>query len=214
MSAPIGLFGGAFDPVHRGHIDAALAALAALALARIDFLPAAQSPLKSGAAASGQHRLAMLELAISGKGGLGVDPRELSRPGPSFTIDTLVELRSEHGPEQSLVWIVGSDILASLSQWKRWRELVEYAHVLVLDRPHAPECDASVEAWLERHSHPAIWVREKPSGSVQWLHQPPVDVSSTEIRAALKPGGEVGSLLCDQVIEYIAEHELYELEPS
>ena len=210
MSEPIGLFGGAFDPVHRGHIEGALAALHSLNLARIDFLPAAQSPLKSGAVASAQHRLAMLKRAIAGKHGLAVDPRELNRPGPSYTIDTLAELRREHGPEQSLVWIVGSDILASLSQWKRWRELIELAHLVILDRPRSPAWDTSVQAWLEHHSHPESWLREKPAGSVQWLHQPPVDISSSEIRAALKPGGKVGSLLCAEVIEYIAEHELYD----
>ena len=122
---PLGFLGGAFDPVHIGHLRGAMAVRDTLNLERVDLIPAAQSPLKDQATVDAVHRLAMLERAVVGLPGIAVDARELDRPGPSYTADTLEGLRLEHGAERTLVWIIGADILATLPQWSRWRELLE-----------------------------------------------------------------------------------------
>ena len=110
---PLGLLGGAFDPVHIGHLRGAIAVREELQLERVDFVPAAQSPLKGGAALTAEHRLAMLQLAVRDVPGLDVDAQELERPGPSYTVDTLKALRAEYGATRPLLWIVGSDILTT-----------------------------------------------------------------------------------------------------
>src|SRR6218665_165779 len=107
-SSLIGLYGGSFDPVHRGHIATAEELAQRLPFSEIRLLPAARSPLKQEATAN-QHRLAMLELALEGKQGLTIDDRELCRPTPSYSVDSLREIRKELGPEQPLAFIMGAD---------------------------------------------------------------------------------------------------------
>ena len=131
----LGVLGGAFDPVHIGHLRGAIAVREHLGLKRVNLLPAAQSPLKGAATVTAADRLAMLEAAVRGVPGLGVDARELDREGPSYTVDTLIELRSEVGQAQPLIWIVGTDILPALPKWSRWRQLLELAHLVILERP-------------------------------------------------------------------------------
>ena len=100
---PLGFLGGAFDPVHIGHLRGAMAVRDTLDLERVDLIPAAQSPLKDQASVDAVHRLAMLERAVAGLPDIAVDARELDRPGPSYTADTLEDLRLEHGAERSIL---------------------------------------------------------------------------------------------------------------
>ena len=147
----LGSLGGSFDPVHVGHLRGAMVVRETLNLARVDLVPAAQSPLKPETILTGAHRLAMLELAIADVPGLGVDARELDRAGPSFTIDTLEALRAQYGGTRALVWIIGSDSLLTLPRWARWRELLSLAHVAVLDRPGSATPPEEVTSWLIQH---------------------------------------------------------------
>jgi nicotinate-nucleotide adenylyltransferase len=133
----LGVLGGAFDPVHIGHLRGAIAVREHLGLERVDLLPAAQSPLKDAATVTAADRLAMLEAAVRGVPGLGIDARELAREGPSYTVDTLIELRREVGQVLPLIWIVGTDILPALPRWSRWQQLLELAHLVILERPGA-----------------------------------------------------------------------------
>ena len=130
-----------------------------LDLERVDLIPAAQSPLKDQASVDAVHRLAMLERAVAGLPDIAVDARELDRPGPSYTADTLEDLRLEHGAERPLVWIIGADILATLPQWSRWRDLLNFAHLVVMGRPDAEPHPPEVSAWLQktRSIKPACW---------------------------------------------------------
>jgi nicotinate (nicotinamide) nucleotide adenylyltransferase len=120
------LFGGSFDPVHEGHLKTAIALRDLLGVPTVSLLPAARSPLKPESTAD-SHRLAMLQLAIAdciaNNHALTIDDRELRRPPPSYTVDTLLELRAEIGTDAPLVWVMGADTLAGLSQWKNWQSL-------------------------------------------------------------------------------------------
>ena len=206
---PLGLLGGAFDPVHIGHLRSAIAVREELQLERVDFIPAAQSPLKGGAALTAEHRLAMLQLAVRGVPGLDVDARELERPGPSYTVDTLKALRAEYGAARPLLWIVGSDILTTLSQWSRWRELLDHAHLVVMARPGASDPEDEVKTWIASHRIEGNLAVTQPAGGVVLVRQPLLDIASSQIRALIAEGRDTRFLMPDAVMEYIERHTLF-----
>lgn len=208
-----GLLGGAFDPVHVGHLRGAMAVRDALDLDQLDLVPAAQSPLKGQTVVSAADRLAMLRLAIAGVPGLGIDARELDRPGPSFSVDTLLAVRREAGDKAPLLWIMGSDILPGLPRWSRWDQLLDLAHVVLLDRPGAEPAPAPVDAWVEAHLVTPDWALTHPAGGVVKLRQPLLDISSSQIRSLLTAGRDPRFLIPDAVMEYIATHDLFAPPP-
>ena len=206
---PLGFLGGAFDPVHIGHLRAAMAARDTLNLERVDLILAAQSPLKDQATVDAVHRLAMLKRAVADLHDIAVDGRELERPGPSYTVDTLAGLRREYGAERTLVWIVGADILATLPRWSRWRELLNFAHLVVMGRLDAEPHPSEVSDWLEEHEVDKAGLLSRPGGGVFTLAQPLLDISSSDIRGIIAEGRDPRFLLPDGVMEYIADHALF-----
>ncbi len=206
---PLGMLGGAFDPVHIGHLRGAMAVREELALQRVDLIPAAQSPLKRDAAIPRAHRLAMLRIAVDDVPGLEVDARELERAGPSYTIDTLIAARAEYGEERPLFWIVGSDILATLRQWARWQELLDYAHLVVMARPRADAPDHQVAEWITAHLKEGAQAVTQPAGGVVLVRQPLLDIASSQIRSLIAAGGDPRFLMPDAVMEYIEHHNLF-----
>ena len=205
----LGVLGGAFDPVHIGHLRGAIAVREHLGLERVDLLPAAQSPLKDTATVSAADRLAMLEAAVRGVPGLGVDARELVRGAPSYTVDTLVELRREVGQARPLIWIVGTDILPALPNWSRWQQLLELAHLVVLKRPGSDSPPLAVTQWLDQHQIDQGALLTSPAGGVMTLDQPVLDIASSDIRALLAAGRDPRFLLPGVVMEYITRHKLF-----
>ena len=205
----LGVLGGAFDPVHIGHLRGAIAVREHLGLERVDLLPAAQSPLKDAATVTAADRLAMLEAAVRGVPGLGIDARELAREGPSYTVDTLIELRREVGQVLPLIWIVGTDILPALPRWSRWQQLLELAHLVILERPGADSPPLAVTQWLDQHRIDQNALLTSAAGGVMTLDQPVLDIASSDIRALLAAGRDPRFLLPDVVMEYISLHKLF-----
>ena len=205
----LGVLGGAFDPVHIGHLRGAIAVREHLGLERVDLLPAAQSPLKDTATVTAADRLAMLEAAVRGVPGLGVDARELARKGPSYTVDTLIELRREVGQAMPLIWIVGKDILPALPKWSRWQQLLELAHLVILERPGSDSPPLAVTQWLDQHRIDQNTLLTSASGGVMTLDQPVLDIASSDIRTLLAAGRDPRFLLPDVVMEYIKRHKLF-----
>ena len=205
----LGVLGGAFDPVHIGHLRGAIAVREHLGLERVDLLPAAQSPLKDAATVTAADRLAMLEAAVRGVPGLGIDARELAREGPSYTVDTLIELRREVGQVLPLIWIVGTDILPALPRWSRWQQLLELAHLVILERPGADSPPLAVTQWLDQHRIDQNALLTSAAGGVMTLDQPVLDIASSDIRALLAAGRDPRFLLPDVVMEYITQHKLF-----
>src|SRR6185437_8337964 len=175
---PLAIFGGTFDPIHIGHLTVAWEA-AELLDAEVRLMPANVPPHRSSPQASPAERVAMLRAALAGQSRLVLDARELERDGPSYTIDTLRELRAEQGG-RPLVLLLGADAFAGLPGWNRWRELFEFAHIGVLSRP-------GVEAAVRRVDDVAA-LRAEPFGKLIELAVTPLEVSATRIRELLAAG--------------------------
>jgi nicotinate-nucleotide adenylyltransferase len=206
----VGLFGGTFDPVHFGHLRAALEAREQLGLPELRLLPAGDPPHRSDTLASAAQRLAMLELAVAPASGLRVDDREIRRAGPSFMADTLDEIRAEAGAAPVLL-LIGQDAANALDTWHRWRDLFHLAHLVVLRRPDAHfRCTGELRRQVEerRVAEPAE-VLCTPAGRVLTLQVTQLDISSTAIRRLLAEGRSPRFLLPDPVLEYIEAQRLY-----
>lgn len=189
----IGLLGGSFDPVHNGHLIVGQVASETLGLEELRFLPAREQPFKQGRhGASAVDRAAMLQLAIAGMPRLSIEALELTRPGPSYTVDTLRSLRSrEPGAEFAL--LLGADAAADLPAWHEAGDVPTLARVIVFARPGS-----------------AIPKLAAIGGTVT---VPAIDISATEIRRRVREGLTIRSWVPDAVAEYIASHRLY-LDPE
>lgn len=210
MNSALAVLGGTFDPVHAGHLRAAIEAREALHADELRLMPCSVPPHRQQPHASAEQRLAMIDAAIHGASGLRCDPRELHRSGPSYTYDTLVGLRAEVG-DRPLILVLGADAFAGLPSWYRWTELTRLAHLAVLTRPDAHSLiDPRLEMLLaSAGTAKASDLRATPAGRVLRLEIPPMPVSSTLIRARLQQRRSVRFLLPDAVIEMIDTWQLY-----
>lgn len=209
-------YGGSFDPVHLGHLAVARAVRDALG-AEVRLVPAADPPHKDATHASGALRAEMLELAIAGEPGLGVDRSELEREGPSWTIDTLRLLRARQGPHRPIAWVVGGDSLLRLDTWMQWRELFSHGHVLAVARPGSPLDEDSIAGLAPAvarqtgfRRRPAAALAETPAGGFAVLDLPALrPESSTEVRSRIASGGDWEPMLPPAVAGFIRDRRLY-----
>jgi nicotinate-nucleotide adenylyltransferase len=191
------VLGGTFDPFHNGHLAAAEAAMRCATLDRVIFVPAAQPPHRPPAFAAAQQRLEMCRLATADEARFAVSDVELKRGGPSYTVDTLVELRRTH-PRDELFLILGWDAARLFSTWRRPDEVRALASIVVVGRPGS---GAPGEADLKASGLGG-------NGVVLCL-EPTPDVSASEIRRAVATGESIGGRVPAAVEQYIAAHRLY-----
>lgn len=201
MSTRIGLFGGTFDPIHKGHTHIARAFADELKLDSVIFLPAGDPYHKDGAQTPSEHRLAMTELAASADPRFAVSDCDIVRGGATYTFDT-VQIFRQQFPAARLWWLLGSDSLMKLHTWKKWQTLVKQTHIAVAMR----ESDSLGQTPRELHA----WLGEAlQNGSVRILQAPLYDISSTRIRQDIRNGSLPDGLIPPQVARYIREHGLY-----
>lgn len=207
----VALLGGTFDPIHIGHLRAAIEAREALGASEIRLLPCALPAHRDRPSVASAHRLEMLQLAIAGCSDLRCDGRELQRSGPSYTVDTLISIRAELGDLQPLVLVLGADAFAKLPSWYRWREILGLAHIAVLSRPDAHGAiDPRLEELLAATgTADAASLSCCPAGNVLRLEIPALPVSSTLIRTRLQEGRSVRFLVPGNVIELILKRGWY-----
>ena len=201
---PIGLFGGAFAPFHNGHLRLAIEARDRLEFERIHVVPTARSLHRPESRISPQRRMEWLKLALRREKGLLADDREIMRSGPSFTVDTLTELRQQY-PMSPLVLLMGADAFAHLHSWNRWQQIFELAHLVVIARTgsHLSPSAECVHFLRDRRVNTAQALQEKMSGSWLQLDLPLLDISSTRIRRLLKTGHSVRGLVPDAILNHI-----------
>ncbi|MFH0914167.1 MAG: nicotinate-nucleotide adenylyltransferase [Chloroflexota bacterium] len=196
----LGVLGGTFDPVHRGHLMVAEEARAELGLDEVLFVPAGDPWLKSDRTISpAGHRVAMLRLAIAGKLYFKLSLLEIERPGPSYTVDTLAELRRGLKAGDEIYLIMGWGSLAELPRWHQPSRVIPLCRLAVAPRPGVLRPDL---ATLEK-SIPGI------SEKVVFLRAPEMDISATDIRERVRKGLPIGHLVPEAVAKYIEEHGLY-----
>ncbi len=192
------LYGGTFNPIHRGHLDICVRARQAVDARRVLLMPAAQPPHKSaGWLAPDQDRLAMCALAAREYDLIQVDDWEIRRGGRSYTVDTLGHLAAVF-PEEELWLLIGTDMFLTFTQWHRWEEIGKMASLLVASREEGDR-----ERLLDQQQRLA----ERGVRS-RLLQNPPMPMSSTQIREELRRDGTTGKV-CPQVLDYIREKELY-----
>lgn len=184
---PVGVLGGTFDPVHNAHLALARAALATLGLARILWIPTGNPPYREAPVAAAEHRVAMLERALAGEDRFVIDARELAPGATGYTVDTLIALRADLGPEAPLVLLMGADQYAKLETWHRWRELFDLCEIAVFARPGWTIAD----------------------GRARTVPLAPLAISASAVRARIGRGEDLSAALPAAVLDYIRRHHLY-----
>ena len=190
----IGILGGTFDPIHAGHLLMARHALRSLGLERVLFIPAGMPWLKTGRRiAPAYHRLAMTRLAVEGCPRFEASAMEVERPGPTYTADTLAELRERFGAGAALYLILGMDAARDMGRWHEPERVFALCEVVAIPRGEADDNDGG----------------DVPSGIRVLRDAPRLAVSSTEIRAKIAAGASIEGDVPDAAADYIRRHGLY-----
>ncbi|MDD5058897.1 MAG: nicotinate-nucleotide adenylyltransferase [Sideroxydans sp.] len=216
-SAPIGILGGTFDPIHHGHLRIAQEALEQCGLAQVRFLPSGIPPHRAAPRASAQQRLQMVLLALHGHPDFVVDAREVTRADPCYTVDTLTALRTELGDQQPLCLILGGDAFLQLHTWHEWHRLFALAHIVVLQRAGGlplgnamNNADAALKAEYRARLAPgAQALHEAPGGAIFVADMPALEISATDIRRRCAIGKSIRYLTPQAVTDFINSNQLY-----
>ena len=187
----IGVMGGTFDPIHHGHLVAASEVADQFGLDEVIFVPTGQPWQKSGESAA-EHRYLMTVIATAANPRFTVSRVDIDRPGPTYTKDTLGDLRAAE-PDAQFYFITGADALAAIMSWKDVDELFSLAHFIGVTRPGYTLHDLQL-----------------PDGSVELVEVPALAISSTDCRLRVAKGAPVWYLVPDGVVQYIAKHRLYQ----
>ena len=206
IEGSLGILGGTFDPIHLGHLAIAEEARETLGLERVLLVPAAHPPHKPGRPITDAgHRLAMAELAVAGNPALAVSPMEIERGGPSYTVDTLAELRTGGDGAAPLWFILSTEALAGFTSWREPDRILELARLAVMPRAMA-RASASTTPGSPRASRAA-------TDRVRFLAGPLLPISGSVVRRRVAAGRSIRYLVPDPVARYIADHALY-TEPA
>lgn len=201
--ARLGIMGGTFDPIHTGHLCCAEQARSAFNLNAVLFVPAGSPAYKQNKKVTpATQRLEMCKLATKSNPAFFVSDIEIKRPGITYTIDTLKQLRAQYPKNVELVFITATDAAATVYKWRRAQEIAKLAHIVCVSRPGC----ALEKQQLEANN------KQAENINVEYIERAAVDVSSSTIRNMVKAGMSIKYLVPDEVIEYIHEQQLYETE--
>jgi len=217
----LGLLGGSFNPVHNGHLAIARQTREALGLDQILFVPTSLPPHKpNGSLAPAQDRYEMVRLAISSDPTLAISDVEISRPGKSYTIDTIRLLQQTYGVHTQLFFLIGLDAFLDFPSWREPRTLLQLCRFVVLSRPGLLFRSLSTVPLLPPIPVPSLMDLdagrisriEAPLGTqgLTCLKLPPSPISASNIRSQISQGHPVANLLPPLVESYILQHHLYQ----
>jgi len=203
--ARIGLIGGTFDPIHFGHLRSAWEVSQQLGLNEMHFIPSAIPVHRPQPVASAEQRLAMVKAAVEPISGWLVNDCELRRERPSYTVDTLLELRATLGDEHEFWFLMGSDAFEGLLSWHRWQELLSLTNIAVMVRAGShPRCCAELNEMLNRPTNESVGF-----GQVKLVEVTALSISATQIRAELASNQLPHFLVSESVLEYIQHQRMY-----
>ncbi|MFE8072736.1 nicotinate-nucleotide adenylyltransferase [Marinobacteraceae bacterium S3BR75-40.1] len=205
------MMGGTFDPVHVGHLRMAIELREHFAASHIHLVPCHVPPHRDTPGASSADRVRMLQAAVADEVGLVVDERELRRDAPSYTADTLADLRRELGESQPLALVLGTDAFAGIDRWHQPEAVLERAHLIVIDRPGYPlPEDGLARRWVHEHGvNDVSELKSRERGAVLQLRLSLLDISATDVRERIASGRSPRYLVPDPVWQYIRERGLY-----
>lgn len=208
------IFGGTFDPIHNGHLRAAIEIGELLGVTQVELIPARDPVHRDAPGAGADDRLNMLKLAIEGEPHLSVNAVELNTSRASYTLHTLETLRDEMGWQCPLILVMGMDAFRELETWYGWQQLLDYCHILVLRRPgYLPHLSAVLSrlhqsCGTEQPDH----LLNSPAGKICFFEQTPLEVSATQVRDRISSGHNPRYLIPNRVWDYIQEKGLYGFE--
>ncbi|MCP4335343.1 MAG: nicotinate-nucleotide adenylyltransferase [Gammaproteobacteria bacterium] len=200
----IGILGGTFDPIHRGHLHIATRVSAQLDLQQLQLMPCALPVHRDQPHASPEHRCAMIGLAIEGDSILALNTLELDRKGPSYSVDSLREIR--HTTDASLALVLGADAFNGFAGWKSPREILGLVHLVVCCRPGF---EVEQGLYTEQRVDSVAELSSQSAGCILLLQVDAIDCSSSAVRAALHAGNTPRQYLAPPVADYIDQHNLY-----
>jgi nicotinate-nucleotide adenylyltransferase len=211
IDSPFGLFGGTFDPIHIGHIEPVLEAAKQVNIDKIALLPCHIPTHKCVSKTSSHHRLEMVKLTCQEYPTFYPDDREIKRDRPTYSIDTLRELRQQY-PKCPLCFFIGMDSLLTINKWYQWQELFDLCHFIVCQRPdHDPDFSAEIVRLLHhRQVSDATELHNSLSGKIYIASTKQIAVSSTALRQHLHDNVSVDTLIPESVINYIQQYKLYQ----
>jgi len=215
----IGILGGTFNPIHFGHLRMAQEIAEKIELDEVRFIPAANPPHKDSPSVTAAIRAEMVKLAIVDNPLFKLDTRELDRIGASYTIDTLISLRSEihtdKDDDTALCLMMGSDAFVKFNTWHRWQEILDYCHIILVQRTINPENQpplaSNLAHLLQNHyTENASDLSNQNAGLIHMQNITALSISSTDIRASLKLKQSPNYLMPKSVINYIHANRLYD----
>jgi nicotinate-nucleotide adenylyltransferase len=193
----IGLYGGAFDPPHSGHLALATCAIEQLQLDMLYVVPTGHAWHKSRSLSTAHHRLTMVQLNFASCDKARVDDREIRRAGPSYTVDTLNELKDHHQGATFFI-VMGADQALQFQTWRHWQHIAANATLAIAQRTFTSESQSLTDEWHNQHQ--ATIIR---------LNMPLKKVSATDIRSCIRQGISPAEDLIPSVSKYIQQHHLY-----
>lgn len=208
IEQPVGILGGTFDPIHNGHLYIASSIHQKLLIKEIKFTPCYVPVHRDIPHTSTKDRITMINLALENYPHFTLDQREILRQEPSFMIDTLTSFRNEY-TQSPLCLILGADAYLKIPSWKKWKELLDYAHFVVVNRP-SYDFKQHPNAWLEsKEITETQFLFENLNGGVFFLNISPSLISATVIRQKILHHETIADLVPFNVANYIEQHELY-----
>ena len=206
----IGILGGAFDPIHYGHLRTALDVQEALGLERIHFVPLKHAVHREQPGTPAELRASMVQAAIAQHPGFVMDDRELHNDRPSFSLYTLQSFRRQI-PHTPLCFLLGVDAFRGFLNWRQPMEVLKLAHLVVMRRPGEEMQDAQLQQLVaERSVEDAAQLRQQPGGSILFQPVTQLAISATDIRRRAQQGRSLRYLLPDAVITIIEQLKLYQ----
>ena len=212
LEKPIGLLGGTFDPIHFGHLRMGLELCEALNLARVHVIPCYQPVHRHLPAATPAQRFDMVKCAVAHETKFVADDREIRRQGPSYMIDTILDLRAEM-PRTPLCLFIGMDAFLNFQQWQRWQEIMEHTHIILAHRPNyqLPASGAIADLIKSRLQQEKEFIQQHLAGSIVMQPITALEISASAIRKQIAIGHNPRYLLPEEVLSYIKQKGTYQI---
>ena len=208
----VALLGGTFNPIHFGHLNLANCLVDYLQVESVRMIPCAIPPHRERPSVSAEQRLAMLQLAIDDHPLLTSDDLELRKSTPSYSIETVQQIRQQVGEETPLFFCIGMDSLLTIDSWHHWQQLLDYCHLAICPRPgYKLPIKGHLAEWIEQNLCDDIErVKTLAQGCLHLCKIPLKDISSTAIRDSIKCAQSIDHLTPKSVVNFITKHSLYE----